>query len=509
MYEKIASKALAGQAISQQEALFLWHKVDLIRLMSLAGQINDRRNSDRVYFNLNQHINPTNVCVLSCKFCSFARKPGDAGAFALSHQQIQQRAEQAWAQGATEVHLVGGLHPRWRYQDLLDIVAVINDRTPELHIKAYTAVEIDWLAKKGRKTIEGVLNDLKDAGLGSLPGGGAEIFHPQVRQQICGAKIDAERWLDIHRCAHRLGLRSNATMLYGHIETPEHRIDHMVRLRQLQDESGGFNVFIPLAFQPLGNDMGIDRYTAGADDLRTIAIARIFLNNFPNIKAYWVMLGREIAQLALVSGANDLDGTVEDEKISQMAGGQAGRGLATSELVNLITSADRQPVERDSLYRIRSTVFQGTTKTGLLELANETDVTTNKQEISYFSEPHSDLPIITVENDGNVVIDNSELRNASYVKLRASPTTTLVSYLKASIECQKVIDGQLVTELDDLPVHNRNDFASTLKILPLLPYWSMTHFGYLPANKRKVVDNELRGCQFKLRELDSRPNVDC
>lgn len=496
MYQKIADKALAGQAISQQEALFLWHEVDLIKVMTLAGKINDQHNSDRVYFNLNQHINPTNVCVLSCKFCSFARKPGDDGAFALSHQQIQQRAAQAWAQGATEVHLVGGLHPRWRYQDLLDIVAVINDQIPELHIKAYTAVEIDWLAKKGRKTIEQVLNDLKDAGLGSLPGGGAEIFHPDVRQQICGTKIDADRWLDIHRCAHRLGIRSNATMLYGHIETPEHRIDHLARLRELQEESGGFNVFIPLAFQPAGNEMGIDRYTAGADDLRTIAISRIFLHNFPNIKAYWVMLGREIAQLALIGGANDLDGTVEDEKISQMAGGQAGSGLATSELINLIVSADRQPVERDSLYRIRQTMPQNTTNNSLLPLIDKNDLL--KTEIDYFSEPRAELPMITVENNGKIVIDRGELQGTSHLRLSASPTTTLVTYLKASIECRKMIDGQLVTQLDDLPVYNRNDFSSSLKILPLLPYWSLTHFGYLPADKIEVIDNELRGCHFKL-----------
>lgn len=496
MYQKIADKALAGQAISQQEALFLWHEVDLIKVMTLAGKINDQHNSDRVYFNLNQHINPTNVCVLSCKFCSFARKPGDDGAFALSHQQIQQRAAQAWAQGATEVHLVGGLHPRWRYQDLLDIVAVINDQIPELHIKAYTAVEIDWLAKKGRKTIEQVLNDLKDAGLGSLPGGGAEIFHPDVRQQICGTKIDADRWLDIHRCAHRLGIRSNATMLYGHIETPEHRIDHLARLRELQEESGGFNVFIPLAFQPAGNEMGIDRYTAGADDLRTIAISRIFLHNFPNIKAYWVMLGREIAQLALIGGANDLDGTVEDEKISQMAGGQAGSGLATSELINLIVSADRQPVERDSLYRIRQTMPQNTTNNSLLPLIDKNDLL--KTEIDYFSEPRAELPMITVENNGKIVIDRGELQGTNHLRLSASPTTTLVTYLKASIECRKMIDGQLVTQLDDLPVYNRNDFSSSLKILPLLPYWSLTHFGYLPADKIEVIDNELRGCHFKL-----------
>ena len=497
MYQKIADKALASQAISQQEALFLWHEVDLIKVMALADKINDQHNSDRIYFNLNQHINPTNVCILSCKFCSFARKPGDDGAFALSHQQIQQRAAQAWAQGATEVHLVGGLHPRWRYQDLLDIVAVINDQTPELHIKAYTAVEIDWLAKKGRKTIEQVLIDLKDAGLGSLPGGGAEIFHPQVRQKICGTKIDADRWLDIHRCAHRLGIRSNATMLYGHIETPEHRIDHMARLRQLQDESGGFNVFIPLAFQPSGNEMGIDRYTAGYDDLRTIAIARIFMHNFPNIKAYWVMLGREIAQLALVGGANDLDGTVEDEKISQMAGGQAGSGLATTELINLITSADRQPVERDSLYCTRQTMPQETTNNSLSPLTANSDLL--KTEIDYFSEPGRDLPAITVENNGKIIIDRDELRDASHVRLYATPTTTLITYLKASVECRKIINGRLITGIDDLPVYNRGDFSSTLKILPLLPYWSLTHFGHLPADKIEVIDNELRGCHFKIR----------
>ena len=346
----LAAKMQAGGVMTREEAVYLFEQAELLDVMRLADTVNRERNREHVYYNVNRHINPTNICVLSCKFCSFSRKPGEEGAFALSHAEIQQRAQQALAQGATEVHLVGGLHPRWRYEDMIGLVAAVKQAAPALHIKAYTAVEIEWMARRGRKSIEQVLRDLQAAGLGSLPGGGAEIFHPEVRDKICDTKVDAETWLHIHRTAHRLGLRSNATMLYGHIENYAHRVDHMLHLRALQEETGGFNVFIPLAFQPHGNEMGIDNYTCGADDLKTIAIARLLLHNFRNIKAYWVMLGAEIAQLALHAGANDLDGTVEDEKISLMAGGRAGKALPEQRLTTMIAAAGKTAVERDSLY---------------------------------------------------------------------------------------------------------------------------------------------------------------
>ena len=346
----IAAKMLAGGIMTGDEAVYLYEQAELLDVMRLADTINRERNHARVYYNVNRHINPTNICVLSCKFCSFSRRPGEEGAFALSQAEIQQRAQQALAQGATEVHLVGGLHPRWRYDDMIGLVAAVKQAAPALHIKAYTAVEIEWMARRGRRSIEQVLRDLQAAGLGSLPGGGAEIFHPEVRNKICDTKVDAETWLHIHRTAHRLGLRSNATMLYGHIENYAQRVDHMLRLRALQEETGGFNVFIPLAFQPHGNEMGIETYTCGADDLKTIAVARLLLHNFCHIKAYWVMLGAEIAQLALHAGANDLDGTVEDEKISHLAGGRGGKALPETHLTALIAAADKTAVERDSLY---------------------------------------------------------------------------------------------------------------------------------------------------------------
>jgi CofH subfamily radical SAM domain protein len=230
------------------------------------------------------------------------------------------------------------------------MIKAMHDAYPDVHLKAFTAVELDWMARKARKTIPEVMIELRDAGLGSFPGGGAEIFHPEVRDQICDTKVSGDQWIDTHRTAHKLGLRSNCTMLYGHIENYSHRVDHMRRLRELQDETGGFNVFIPLAFQPFQNEMGVNRYTFGADDLRAIAVARLYLDNFKHIKSYWVMLGQDIAQLALQFGANDLDGTVLEEKISRAAGGRAGMIMTRSNLENLIRRSGRTPVERTTLY---------------------------------------------------------------------------------------------------------------------------------------------------------------
>lgn len=348
---QIEAKIEAGFRLDENDALRLFESPDLMRIGSLADRVNRKKNHDRVYFNINRHINPTNICALSCKFCAFSRKPGEEGAYAYDIDEMVTKAREAISQGATELHMVGGLHPRWPFKRYLDMISTLHREFPQAHLKAFTAVELDWMARRERRTIAEILADLKSAGLGSLPGGGAEIFHPEIRDQICDTKVSAEQWLDTHRTAHKMGLRSNCTMLYGHIEKYEHRVDHMRRLRDLQDETSGFNVFIPLSFQPYQNDMGISRYTFGYDDLKTIAVARLFLDNFMHIKSYWVMMGQDIAQLGLSFGANDFDGTVTEEKISRMAGGRAGMAMSRSDLEHLILRTGRTPVERDTLYR--------------------------------------------------------------------------------------------------------------------------------------------------------------
>lgn len=348
--KEIAVKALNGKRLSLEEGLALYDRMPTSALGWLADLINEQMNEGVVFFNVNRHINPTNVCVKSCKFCAFSRKPGEEGAYEYSMDEIISRAHKAAEQGATEVHIVGGLHPRWNFNYYLKMLEAIKLAEPHLHIKAFTAVEIDWLAAKARMPISETLMALKNSGLGSMPGGGAEIFHPEIREKICDTKTDADRWLMIHNEAHKIGLKTNATMLYGHIENSFHRIDHMDRLRKQQDLSQGFQVFIPLAFQPFENEMGIDTYTNSELDLRTISIARIYLDNFQHIKAYWIMLGQDTAQTALQFGANDLDGTVAEEKISRMAGGQSGMVMNRSEIRNLIYRAGRLPVERNTVY---------------------------------------------------------------------------------------------------------------------------------------------------------------
>lgn len=346
----ILEKAKAGERLSESDAVSLFNSPDLMSIGKYADTVNKQVNKDLVFYNVNRHINPTNICAHTCKFCAFSRKPGDEGGYAYTTEEIIQKASEAVKQGATEVHMVGGLHPRWAFEVYLEFIRAIKENFPSLHIKAFTAVELSWMAKKARTSIENVLIKLREAGLDSLPGGGAEIFHPEIREVICDTKLTGDEWIGIHKLAHNMGIRSNATMLYGHIENFSHRVDHMMRLRNLQDETGGFNVFIPLAFQPYNNQMGIGRYTYSFDDLKTIAVARLFLDNFKNIKAYWVMMGQDIAQLALSFGANDLDGTVNEEKISKMAGGKAGMTMSRRELESLITQTGKYPQERDTLY---------------------------------------------------------------------------------------------------------------------------------------------------------------
>lgn len=344
------SKALRGERLSFEDGVNLYHSPDLVELGAVANELNLRINGRDVYFNVNRHINPTNICALSCKFCAFSRKPGEDGAYAYSEEEISHRARVAAESGATEIHMVGGLHPRWKLSNYTNIIRTVKQAAPHVHVKAFTAVELDWLARKERKQVAEVIAELRDAGLGSFPGGGAEIFTPYVRELICDTKLTGDGWLDIHRTAHKMGLRSNCTMLYGHIEDIGARVDHMLRLRALQDETSGFNVFIPLAYQPENNELGINRHTYGVDDLKTVAVARLLMDNFRHIKSYWIMTGDRVAQTALHFGANDLDGTVVEEKIANMAGSQSGMAMAKSKLLRVIRDADRIPVERSTVY---------------------------------------------------------------------------------------------------------------------------------------------------------------
>ncbi len=349
--DRVREKVQAGARIDEGDALALLTSDDLLGVGELADRVNRRRNGDRVFYNVNRHINPTNLCVNRCRFCAFSRSPGDRGAYTLDPAQILARAEEAAAAGATEVHIVGGLHPELPFAWYRDLVAAIRERCPSLHIKGFTAVEIDHFARMGGDTPERVLTELKEAGLGSLPGGGAELLPEPVRSRICPEKIPGSRWLEIMETAHGLGLRSNATMLYGHVETAADRVEHMRLLRELQDRTGGFQAFIPLAFQPRNSDLARGAPTTGFDDLRTLAAARVYLDNFRHIKAYWVMLGEKIAQVSLHFGVNDLDGTVVEEKIAHDAGATTREALTRDELVGLIREAGKVPVERDTLYR--------------------------------------------------------------------------------------------------------------------------------------------------------------
>src|SRR5579875_1058137 len=343
----IRAKVEAGQRLSFEEGVFLYDHVDLFTLGELANLIRERKNGRFTYYNVNVHLNPTNVCVYRCTFCAFRADLKSPKGYVMSDEQILERAAEAEQRGATELHIVGGLHHQLPYEWYLNVVRIIHQAHPQLHLKAYTAVEWDWFARPTRD----LLAEFKEAGLGSLPGGGAEIFHPEVRDLICEHKADADTWLRIHREAHQLGLRSNATMLYGHIEKTPHRIDHLCRLRELQDETGGFQTFIPLAFHPDNTRLAHIPKPSVLMDLKTMAVSRLMLDNFPHLKAYWVMLGIQTAQVAQSFGADDLDGTVVHEKIYHDAGSDAPQELSVAEIRRLIEEAGRIPVERDTLYR--------------------------------------------------------------------------------------------------------------------------------------------------------------
>jgi len=349
--EPIAAKVLAGERLDFNDGLALYGSSDVLAVGWLANHVRERMHGDVTYFNVNRHINPTNVCVAACKLCAFGRKKGDPAGYTMALEEAWETAASGYSEAVTEFHIVGGLHPDLPLEYFLDLVRGLKQRFPKVHIKAFTMVEVAYLARRAKLSIEETLVKFREAGVDSMPGGGAEIFASRVRSIICDHKIDGEEWLTTARLAHQLGFKSNATMLYGHIENDEDRVDHLLKLRALQDETGGFQTFIPLAFHPENTPLDHLPVTSGLTDIRQIAVSRLLLDNFPHIKAYWQMLTPKIAQIALRFGADDLDGTVIEEKIYHDAGATTPQGMTRKELCRLITEAGRVPVERDTLYK--------------------------------------------------------------------------------------------------------------------------------------------------------------
>lgn len=353
--ERIAEKIFGGERISPEEGILLFEKASLPWLGALANHVREQKHGNTTYFNRNFHIEPTNICVFSCNFCSYSRLYAHKEeGWELTAEQMLDIVKKYDGQPVTEVHIVGGVHPKLTLHFFADLLKKIKAHRPDLHVKGFTPVELDYMFRKAKMSRREGMEFLKEAGLQSLPGGGAEIFAPEIREQICADKVDAEGWLEIHRIAHELGMHSNATMLYGHIERFHHRIDHMERLRQLQDQTGGFNTFIPLKFRNKDNAMSHVPESTIVEDMRMYAVARLYMDNFPHLKAYWPMLGRNNAQLTLSFGVNDLDGTIDDStKIYSMAGSEEQTPtMTTTELVQLIRQARRKPVERDTLYNV-------------------------------------------------------------------------------------------------------------------------------------------------------------
>jgi aminodeoxyfutalosine synthase len=348
----IRDKVENGIRLSMEDGLYLYEPTTPLHEVGLlANLVRERINGNFGYYNINTHLNATNVCVYRCTFCAFRSDLRDERGYVMSDEQILARGQEAVDNGCTEMHIVGGLHHQKKYEWYVGLVKLLHDAYPDLHLKAWTAVEINWFEFLAKKPVKAILEDLLEAGLGSMPGGGAEIFHSEVRDKICEHKADGSHWLHIHRTAHQLGIKTNCTMLYGHIENAYHRIDHLIRLRELQDETGGFQTFIPLAFHPDNTGLSHIKKPSSIMDLRTMAISRLMLDNIPHIKAYWIMLGIGTAQTALAYGADDLDGTVRHELIYHDAGATTPELLTTEQIRRLITEAGREPVERDTLYR--------------------------------------------------------------------------------------------------------------------------------------------------------------
>ncbi len=347
----IAEKVERGERLGFDDGVALYRSGDILAVGWLANQVRERLHGDTAYFNVNRHINPTNVCVASCRLCAFGRKKGGEGTYTMALEEAWETAASGYTEAVTEFHIVGGLHPDLPFEYFMDLVRGLKQRFPKVHVKAFTMVEVAFLAKRGKMSIVETLQQMKDAGVDSLPGGGAEIFSDRVRHIICDHKIDGSEWLDTARTAHRMGLRSNATMLYGHVEDEEDRVDHLLKLRAVQDETGGFQTFIPLAFHPDNTVLGHIPRTTGMLDIRQIAVGRLLLDNFSHVKAYWQMMSPKIAQIALRFGADDIDGTVIEEKIYHDAGATTPQGMRRADLIRLITEAGRVPFERDTLYR--------------------------------------------------------------------------------------------------------------------------------------------------------------
>jgi len=348
----ITQKVHHGERLSFEDGVELYRSKDILALGRLANHVRERLNGNLAYYNVNRHINYTNVCVIDCQLCqgAYARKPGQEGGYTMQLEQVFRFAEQEYTDSLTEFHIVGGLNPELPFEYYLDLLRGLKQRFPSVHLKAFTMVELDFFTKMTRRTLESIIEQLREAGMGSCPGGGAEIFAERARPLIAGHKISGQRWLEVARTVHKMGVRSNATMLYGQIETLEERVDHLIRLRQLQDETGGFNCFIPLAFHPEHTVYAHLPTSTGMDDLMTIAVSRLMLDNFPHIKAYWVTLTPSLAQVALRFGADDLDGTIIEERIIHGAGTPTSPGMTRAQIEKLIRDAGRIPLERDTLY---------------------------------------------------------------------------------------------------------------------------------------------------------------
>jgi aminodeoxyfutalosine synthase len=351
----ILDKVRAGERLSLDDGRRLYEHPDILALGYLANIVRERQNGNRAYFIYNQHINYSNVCTNLCKFCAFGRPKGDALAYEMSLDDIRAKVRDRLDEPISEIHIVGGIHPDLPFAYYVDMLRAIREIRPDVHLQAFTCVEIHHLAKLAGKPVDETLRLLMDAGLGSMPGGGAEVFNPRIRQLTCPDKLPGEGWLEVARIAHRLGLRTNATMLYGHIETIDERLEHLDALRRCQDETGGFLAFIPLAYHPKNTELGGAGNTTGVNDLKNIAVSRLMLDNFPHIKAYWVMIGPKLAQVALSFGADDMDGTVKEEVITHMAGAETEQAIGHKTLIRLIREAGREPVQRDTLYNVMAT----------------------------------------------------------------------------------------------------------------------------------------------------------
>ncbi len=347
----IQEKVEAGERLNLQDGILMYDpEIPVNDVGQLANLVRERINGNRAYYNINTHLNATNICVYRCVFCAFRSDLRSDKGYAMSDEQILQRGKEAIENGCTELHIVGGLHHQRKFEWYKNLIRILHDEYPKLHLKGWTAVEINWFEFLTKMSTKDILQELKDVGLGSMPGGGAEIFHPEVRDKICEHKADGTNWIDIHRTAHQLDIRTNCTMLYGHVEEALHRIDHLIRLRDLQDETNGFQTFIPLAFHPENTGLSHIKKPTALMDLRTMAISRLMLDNIPHMKAYWIMLGIGTAQTALSYGADDIDGTVRHELIYHDAGATTPEFLSVDHIKDLIREAGRDPIERDTVY---------------------------------------------------------------------------------------------------------------------------------------------------------------